>query len=465
MRKFLTEDFMLHSESARKLYHECAAGLPIMDYHCHLQPKEIVEDKKYRNIFELWLGGDHYKWRAMRTNGVKEELITGDAPEKEKFMKWAETVPYLIGNPLFHWTHLELRTYFDFHEMLTKDNAEHVWNLCNEKLQSPEFSARNLIKRSNVEMVGTTDAPADDLHFHAEIKKSGFSTKVLPTYRPDQVLNIEADNFKENVEKVGKAAGVSITSFASMKDAVKQRLEHFKANGCVESDHGLQSVCYVECTEQDAENALKKALHGEKLSEFDIEAYKTQLMLFMWRKYSEYGWVSQYHIGAIRNNNSRMFKQLGPDTGFDSIAHSYYADKLSKFMDTLAKDDQLPKTVLYCLNPSDNEVLGTMLGNFQGGGIQGKIQFGSGWWFNDTKDGMIRQMTALSSLGMLSRFVGMLTDSRSFISYPRHEYFRRIMCNLIGDMVEHGEYPSDYKLLGEIVQNISYYNIKKYLGI
>lgn len=466
MKPFMDENFLLNNETAVKLYHDYAKNMPIFDYHCHLSPKEIAENKRYKNITEVWLGGDHYKWRAMRSNGVDEKYITGDAPDKEKFMKWAETMPKCIGNPLYHWTHLELKRYFGIDKLLSPETAEEIWEKCNEMLQRDEFTARGLIERSNVKALCTTDDPTDTLEHHIAIANDKtFKVKVLPAFRPDKSFNIEKDGFVDWIGKLGKVAGIEIKTFDDLKRALRQRLEFFHKIGCRVSDHAMDPIVYEEGSEEEASLILAKALNYEKLTETEIKKYKTQVMLFLGREYSKLGWVMQLHIGTMRNNNSRMMKLLGPDTGFDATGDYVFAQALSRFLDKLDSTDELPKTILYCLNPRDNDVLATIMGCFQGGGIPGKIQFGSGWWFNDQKDGMIRQMVTLANLGLLSRFVGMLTDSRSFLSYTRHEYFRRILCNLLGEWVEAGEAPNDMKLLGSMVEDICFNNAKNYFGI
>jgi glucuronate isomerase len=466
MKRFMDEDFLLQNEVARKLYHGYAKDMPIFDYHCHLSPKEIAEDRKYRNITELWLGGDHYKWRAMRINGVDERYITGDADDMEKFMKWAETLPACIGNPLYHWTHLELKRYFGIDLLLSPGTAGEIWEKCNTMLKSREFSAKELIKRSNVKVVCTTDDPVDSLEYHLEIAKDkNFGVKVLPAMRPDKGINIDKEGFAGWVGKLGEAAGMKIESFADFKKALIKRLEFFHQAGCRISDHALDPVVFLDGTDEEAGQIFAKALSGQALSIEEIQKYKTRVMIFLGREYARLGWAMQLHIGTIRNVNSRMMKLLGPDTGFDAIGDNVFAQALTKLLDSLNETGQLPKTILYCLNPRDNEVLGSITGCFQGDGIPGKIQFGSAWWFNDQKDGMFRQMTALANLGLLSRFIGMLTDSRSFLSYTRHEYFRRILCNLLGEWVESGEAPNDMELLGNMVRDICYRNAEKYFAL
>lgn len=466
MKAFMDENFLLTNKTAETLYHDYAKDMPIFDFHCHLNPKEIAENKSYKNITEVWLGGDHYKWRAMRSNGVNEKYITGDAPDKEKFMKWAETMTECIGNPLYHWTHLELQRYFGITKLLSPETAEEIWEECNKKLQQPDFTVRGLIKRSNVKVICTTDDPVDSLEYHIAIAKdTSFDVKVLPAFRPDKSFNIDKAGFVEWIGKLGAVVGKEIKTIDDVRDALKQRLEFFHEVGARVSDHALDPVVYEEATDAEVTAILQKALKGEALSECEVKKYKTAVMVFLGKQYARLGWTMQLHIGTIRNNSKRMMRLLGPDTGFDATADYTFAQALANFLDKLDDTDELPKTILYCLNPRDNEVLGTIIGCFQGGIIPGKVQFGSGWWFNDQKDGMIRQMTALSTLGLLSRFVGMLTDSRSFLSYTRHEYFRRILCNLIGEWVEAGEAPNDMKLLGKMVQNISFDNAKNYFGI
>ena len=449
---FINDSFMLKTEAARKLY-AAVKDLPIIDYHCHLSPKMIAEDYKFRNAFDLFLGGDHYKWRQMRTNGIDEEFITGGADEYEKFLAFAKTMPYLIGNPLYHWTHLELKRYFDIDETLDENSCKRIWDKCNECLAKDEFSAKNLIRRSNVEIICTTDDPADTLEYHEQLKD--FETKVLPTFRPDKAVEIGKETFLPYINAIG------VKTYAELEAWMVARIAYFDAHGCRLSDHALE---YVPFALGDAEAVFNKKMAGEELTKEEIDAFKTAVLKVCAKEYTRLGWTMQLHIGALRNNNRRMYEKLGADVGFDSINDLCIAESLSSFMDNLEYDDVLPKTILYTLNPKDNYVLGTMLGNFQKAPTAGKIQFGSGWWFNDQRDGMVSQMRALANLGTLSRFVGMLTDSRSFVSYPRHEYFRRIMCNLIGTWVEDGEYPADYEKLTEIVQGIAYYNSKNYFG-
>ena len=449
---FINDNFMLKTKTARKLY-AMVKDLPIIDYHCHLSPKMIAENYKFKNAYDLFLGGDHYKWRQMRTNGIDEEYITGGADEYEKFLAFAKTMPYLIGNPIYHWTHLELKRYFGIDEVLTEESAKRIWDKCNECLAKDEFRAQELIKRSGVEVICTTDDPIDTLEYHEALK--GFSTKVLPTFRPDKAVEIGKETFIPYIEAAG------IKSFAELEAFMRDRIAYFDAHGCKLSDHALEYVPYAE---GDAEAAFNKRMAGEALTEYEIDSFKTAVLKICAEEYTKRSWAMQLHIGALRNNNRRMYEKLGADVGFDSINDLAIAEKLSAFLNSLEYDDVLPKTILYTLNPKDNYVLGTMLGNFQKAPTAGKIQFGSGWWFNDQRDGMEAQMQALANLGMISRFVGMLTDSRSFVSYTRHEYFRRIMCNLIGKWVEDGEYPCDFKALEKIVTGIAYYNAKNYFG-
>ncbi len=448
----IRDDFMLKNDTALELYN-AIKDLPIIDYHCHLSPKQIAEDYKFKNAFDLFLSGDHYKWRQMRTAGIEERLITGDGDEFEKFYAFAKIMPYLIGNPLYHWTHLELKRYFDIDEPLCEASAHTIWNRCNRLLALDEYSAKNLIRRSGVEVICTTDDPKDTLEYHEMLR--GFETKVLPTFRPDKLVEIGKDTFLPYVESIG------VKSYAELTEWIREKIAYFHAHGCRLSDHGLE---YVAFAVGDAEAAFNKRLMGEDLTRAEEDAYKTAVMKVCAEEYSRLGWTMQLHVGALRNNNRKMFESLGADTGFDSINDLCIAENLSRFLDALEYSDCLPKTILYTLNPKDNYVLGTMLGNFQKSPTAARIQFGSGWWFNDQRDGMEAQMRALANLGMLSKFVGMLTDSRSFVSYPRHEYFRRIMCNLLGTWVEDGEYPRDMYTLKKIAADIAYYNAKSYFG-
>lgn len=451
----INDTFMLTSAVGRRLYEEYAKDLPIIDYHCHLSPEMIACDSRFDNAYALFLGGDHYKWRQMRTNGIDEAYITGDKPDHEKWRMWAKTLPFLIGNPLFHWTQLELKRYFGIDDILTEKNADEIYARINECLKSPEFSARSLIRRSNVKVICTTDDPLSDLGAHKVIRADkSFRTKVLPTFRPDKAVEIGKDGFSDYIEKTGARDFDGLCAFLS------ERIAYFAANGCRLADHGVEYVPYAE---GDASLVFQKKMQGGVLTRNEEDIYKTAVMLHCAREYARHDLAMQLHMGALRNNNTRMFRALGADTGFDSVGDYCQAQSLSRFLDALDRDDLLPKTILYTLNPKDNYVLGTMIGNFQGTPA-GKLQFGAGWWFNDQKDGMVAQMTALANLGMLSRFIGMLTDSRSFLSYPRHEYFRRIFCNLIGTWVEDGEYPDDRDLLRGIVTGVCLKNAEAYFG-
>lgn len=467
MVDFMNDDFLLKNEVSRKLYHEYAKDMPIFDYHCHLSPKEIAENKNYDNLTQLWLYGDHYKWRAMRSNGVDEKYITGDASDYEKFLAFVETIEYCFGNPLYHWSHLELKRYFGIDEVINRKNAEVIWKKANELLHKPEFSTKNLIKNSNVKAVCTTDDPVDSLEYHLEIAKDKeFGVKVLPTFRPDKAMQVEnREEYYKWLNTLGEVTYMDITSFSKLVEALKKRVEYFVNMGCLVTDLSLEEPFFNVVSHDKIEEIFQKILACRELTKEETEAYKTMLFIELGREYKKYDLGMQIHMGAQRNNNSRMFEKLGRDIGMDSIADFSYAKSLSGLLNELEKTGELPKTVLYCLNPKDNEVLGTMIGNFQSGEMPGKMQFGSGWWFLDQKNGMINQMTTLANLGLLRRFVGMLTDSRSFISYTRHEYFRRIMCNLIGTWVEEGEIPYDEELLKAMVQEICYLNAKNYFKL
>ena len=464
MKPFMDKDFLLQTETAKKLFHEQAENLPIIDYHCHLSPQEIAEDHRFNSITELWLGGDHYKWRAMRSNGVEEKYITGDASDWEKFQKWAETMPYCMRNPLYHWTHLELRTAFGINKLLNPNTAREIFDECNEKLKQPEFSARGLMRRYNVEVVCTTDDPADDLKYHIATRYSDFETKVLPTWRPDKAMAI--DNpiaYRAYVEQLSAAANKTIRSYSDLLEALQIRHDFFNSVGCRLSDHGVNEFYADNYTESEISSIFLNVMDGKLPTEKEVRKFRSALLLEGGRMDARSGWTQQFHYGPMRNNNTRMFMKLGPDTGYDSRGTFNTSEAMSRFLDHLDSEGNLAKTILYCINPSDNEMIATMIGNFQEGPTPGKIQFGSGWWFNDQLDGMERQMNALSVLGLLSRFVGMLTDSRSFLSYPRHEYFRRCLCNLIGQDVEDGKLPAEeMPFIEQMVRDISYYNAKRY---
>ncbi|WP_424245248.1 glucuronate isomerase [Elusimicrobium posterum] len=463
MKKFLDKDFLLSTETAKKLYHECAALKPIVDYHCHINPKEIAEDRKFENITQVWLGGDHYKWRQMRSNGVDERFVTGDASDREKFQKWAETLERAIGNPLYHWSHLELRTYFGYEGVLNSDTAEEVWTLCNKKLQEAGMSVRGLIKQSNVKLICTTDDPVDSLEWHQKIMDDKtFDVKVLPAWRPDKALNIEKPTFVDYISQLSKASEIQIKSFADLKEAFKKRLAFFISMGCRATDHALEYVMYRASTEQEIEEIFAKKLNGQAITKEEELKYKTAFMVFAGKEYHKNDLVMELHYGCKRDNNTLMFNKLGPDTGYDCINNYAPSSEMADFLNALNTTDELPLTIIYSLNPYDNASIGTILGCFQDSSAMSKIQQGSAWWFNDHKVGMIDQMTSLANLGLLSNFAGMLTDSRSFLSYTRHAYFRRILCDLIGTWVENGEYPNDMKALNKIVGDISYDNAVRY---
>ncbi len=464
MKEFMNRDFLLETETAKTLFHEYAAKTPILDYHCHINPKEIAEDRKFDNITQVWLGGDHYKWRFMRSCGVEEKYITGDASDYDKFCKWAECLGKAVGNPLFHWSHLELQRYFDYHGVLNKKTADEVWKLCNAKLQEPSMSARNIILRSNVTLICTTDDPIDTLEWHAKIAEDpDFDVKVLPAWRPDKAMYIEKPDYLDYLDKLAAAAGMNyITSFAHLKKALLNRMEYFASMGCTVSDHGMEFVMYSPVSDEELEAIFLKRLNHMILTREEELKFKTSFMIFMGREYHRLNWTMQLHYGVKRDNNVRMYKNIGPDTGFDCISNNSPSWQLADFLNALALTDELPKTIIYSLNPNDNPAIGTIIGCFQDSSAIGKIQQGSAWWFNDHKKGMEEQMTSLANLGNLSGFVGMLTDSRSFLSYTRHEYFRRILCNLLGNWVENGEFPADMETLGEIVTDISYNNAKRY---
>ena len=467
MSRFMSEDFLLDTEFARRLYHDYAKDQPIFDYHCHLPPQQIAENYRFSNLYDIWLKGDHYKWRAMRANGVAEALCTGEASDRDKFAAWARTVPHTIGNPLYHWTHLELRRPFGITDvLLNEQSAERIWQQCNELLAQDAFSARGIMQQMNVKMVGTTDDPLDDLQHHRTVAEdSRFNVKVLPSWRPDKAFNIELESFLPWIQRLEQVADVSVQRFDDLRRALSQRLDHFAAHGCKISDHALDVVVFAEADDATLDGILARRLQGAAPSAEETAQFKTAVLVWLGSEYARRGWAQQYHIGALRNANRRQFDILGPDVGFDSINDAPLAMPLARLLDAQNRQNALPKTILYCLNPRDNEVLATMAGNFQGEGEPGKMQFGSAWWFNDQLDGMQRQMTQLAQIGLLSRFVGMLTDSRSFLSYTRHEYFRRLLCQMIGNWVARGEAPADEALLGQMVQNISFNNARDYFGI
>ena len=465
-RKFIHEDFMLTNSYARELYHESAEKMPIIDYHCHLVPKMIAEDHRFKDLTEVWLGGDHYKWRAMRGNGVPEEFITGNRSSYEKFEKWAETVPYTMRNPLYHWTHLELARVFGIYDILNPSTARAIYDECTEKLQSPEYSGQSLMKKFNVKVVCTTDDPADSLEYHKQIAEHPFGVKVLPAWRPDKAMVIEKpQQYREYIEKLGAAAGMEILSYEDLLTALRKRHDFFHSMGCRLSDHGLETFYAEDFTPEEIDRIFRDTLKGKMPSHEEVLKFRSAILLDFARLDWEKGWAQQFHVGAIRDNNTRMFDILGPDTGYDAIHDVPVAAAGHRFLNRLAMEDKLAKTILYNLNPKDNEVLATMAYTFNDGTVPGKIQLGSGWWFLDQEDGMRKQMNALSALGLFSRFVGMLTDSRSFLSYPRHEYFRRILCSVIGEDIEKGKLPkSEMPFIHQMVKDISYNNAARYFN-
>ena len=463
MKKFLDKNFILETKTAERLYHEHASKMPIIDYHCHLPPEDIASDRKFKNLTRIWLDGDHYKWRAMRTNGVNERYITGDADDFEKFQKWAETVPYTMRNPLYHWTHMELQKPFGIHKILNGDTAKGIYDECTALLQKDEFSCRGLLNQFDVQVVCTTDDPTDSLKHHKAIKESDCGVKVLPTFRPDKAMAVEDQaSFNIYIDKLSEVSDIEISDFNDLIDAIKFRHDFFAKMGGKLSDHGLEQIYAEDFNDHEIKAIFEKIRGGAELNQEEILKFKSAMLIHFGIMDHEKGWTQQFHLGALRNNSSRMVKILGPDTGFDSIGDFEMARPISKFLDKLDSENQLAKTILYNLNPRDNYLMGTMIGNFNDGSIPGKINFGTGWWFLDQKEGMEMQMNALSNLGLLSRFLGMLTDSRSFLSFPRHDYFRRILCNLIGNDVENGELPDDLDWLGQMVENISYNNAKEF---
>ena len=464
MKRFMDKDFMLESRTACELYHNHAEALPIIDYHCHLNPKEVAEDHKFRSITELWLGGDHYKWRALRANGIPEEYITGNASDWEKFQKWAQSVPYMMRNPIYHWTHLELKTAFGIDKILNPDTAKEIYDECNQKLNQSDYSARGLMRRYNVEVVCTTDDPIDSLEYHKAIKESGFECKVLPTWRPDKAQAVENPKaYREYIDKLSQESGIEIKTYTDLIDALKKRHAFFEENGCRLSDHGMDQFFAEDYTQNEIDAIFGKVLSGKELSEQEQLKFKSAMFTDFAVMDAESGWTQQFHFGPQRNNNSKMFAKIGPDTGYDSMGECMTAKSMAKFLDRLNSMDKLAKTIVYNLNPNSSTMVASMLANFQDGTVPGKMQYGAGWWFLDQKYGMIDQMNVLSMQGLLSRFVGMLTDSRSFVSYARHEYFRRIMCNLIAADVENGELPvEEMPRIEEMVRDISYFNAKRF---
>ena len=465
MKPFMDKDFLLSTDTAKQLYHDYAAKMPVLDYHCHINPQEIAEDRKFDNITQVWLGGDHYKWRQMRSNGVEEKYITGDATDREKFQKWAETLEKLIGNPLYHWSHLELQKYFGYTGHLNGDTAQEVWDLCNEKLGQDSMTVRNIIRQSGVTLICTTDDPVDTLEWHEKIAADDtFDVQVLPAWRPDKAMNVEKPDFAAYMARLSDVSGVKVKDFSSLKEALKARMDYFADHKCSVSDHALEYVMYVPADDKEIDAIMAKGLAGQGISREEELKYKTAFMLFVAKEYNRRNWVMQLHYGCKRDNNAYMYQQLGADTGFDCINNYAPSAQMADFLNALSATNEIPKTIIYSLNPNDNASIGTILGCFQAAGANGRIQQGSAWWFNDHKVGMTEQMTSLANLGCLGNFIGMLTDSRSFLSYTRHEYFRRIMCERIGGWVENGEYPDDRKALKKIVEGISYNNAVKYFG-
>ncbi|MFE4114342.1 glucuronate isomerase [Priestia sp. YIM B13448] len=465
MKKFMDDNFLLTNETAAHLYNTYAKDMPIIDYHCHLNPQEIYENKQFETLINVWLDGDHYKWRLMRANGIEEEKITGSASDYEKFLAWAKTVPMTIGNPLYHWTHLELKRFFDIDEILNEHTAPFIWEKANEKLRSGEFGARDLITRSNVKVICTTDDPTDSLEYHMKLRDvQEFETQVLPSFRPDKGLEINQEGFKNWIAKLQDCSHHSIHTYDDLLKALESRARFFHSMGGRLSDHALNKMVYTKTSKEEVSEIFLKAVKGEGVSTEEESKYKSYTLIFLGKLYNELGWAMQFHLHALRNNNTKMFHQLGPDTGYDSMYDGQVAEPLVQLLDQMDVQNSLPKTILYSLNPKDNYVLASIIGSFQGDGIPGKLQLGTAWWFNDQREGMLEQMKALSNIGLFSRFIGMLTDSRSFLSYTRHEYFRRLVCSLIGTWVEEGEMPNDQQLLEQIVKGICYENAKDYFS-
>lgn len=465
MRRFMDQDFLLYSETAKYLYHQYAESLPVIDYHCHISPKDIAIDRKFNDLTEIWLAGDHYKWRAMRTLGIDEYYITGGASPFEKFMKWAEVIPYTLRNPLYHWAHLELKNVFGIEERLCPSTAKAIWEKANTLLHTDAFSCRNIIRKANVEVICTTDDPVDSLKWHQKIKSDQFEVSVLPAWRPDKSVTIEnATAYNIYIDQLASVAGIEIKQYDDLLNALKLRQEYFNQMGCRLSDHGLDAMYAEAFTDSEVNEIFQKVRNGGQASAQEVRIFKSALLYELGRMNSEKGWVQQFHVGAMRNNNTRMFKQLGSDTGFDSIGDEPTARAMSRYFDSLDKQKCLAKTIIYNLNPRDNEIYASMVGNFQGDSVKGKMQWGAAWWFLDQKDGIEKQINTLSAMGVLSCFVGMLTDSRSFMSYSRHEYFRRVICNILGQDIERGELPDDLEFIGKVVQDVCYYNAKNYFN-
>lgn len=465
MKKFLGENFLLQTKTAQRLFHDFAKDMPLIDYHCHLSPDQIAADINFKNLTHAWLHGDHYKWRAMRANGVDESYCTGNKSDYEKFEKWAGTVPYTLRNPLYHWTHLELQRYFNIDKRLDTDTGKNIYDEATANLQTSEYSVRNLLRKMNVKVVCTTDDPIDTLEHHHKIAEDEFELKILPSFRPDKAMNADdAVSFNAYIAMLEAVSGISVTSYNTYLDALKQRHDFFASMNCTVSDHGLEQICITDYTTGEVENAFDKIRSGKNLFPVEIIKLKSDLLYQFALWDHEKGWVQQYHLGALRNNNSRLLKTVGADAGSDSIGDFAQAQSLAKFLNKLDKSNQLTKTILYNVNPADNELMATMAGNFNDGSVKGKVQYGTAWWFLDQKDGMVKQINALSNMGLLSRFVGMITDSRSFLSFPRHEYFRRILCNLFGNEIENGELPNDIKWIGKVVRDICFNNASEYFG-
>jgi glucuronate isomerase len=459
---FIHDNFLLENKFAEELYHNYSKNQPIIDYHNHLNPQFIAEDKIFDNITNVWINGDHYKWRAMRTLGINEKFITGNGSDKDKFMNWAKTVPYTMRNPLYHWTHLELARYFDITELLNEKSAERIYEQASAKVNSAEYSTRNLLSKVNAEFVCTTEDPIDTLEWHQKLAVSDCKTKVSTAFRPDKAILISNEGYNEYIDTLGQVSGISINTYSDLCSALRNRIEYFTKNGSKLSDHGLDQIYFESYTESEVTAIFKKKRENATLTNEEALKFQSAILIYLCETYHEFGWVQQFHLGALRNNNARMHSILGPDTGWDSIGDYPQAQKLSGFLNSLDSKDKLTKTIIYNLNPADNEVMATMIGNFNDGSVKGKVQFGSGWWFLDQKDGMTKQLNALSNMGLISCFIGMLTDSRSFLSFPRHEYFRRILCNLLGDEIKRGELPNDMEWIGKMVSDISYGNAKEY---
>ncbi|MBZ4034018.1 glucuronate isomerase [Flavobacterium sp. 17A] len=461
-KTFINDNFLLENKYAEELYHNYSKNQPIIDYHNHLNPQFIAEDKIFENITQVWINGDHYKWRAMRTLGINEQFVTGNGSDKDKFLNWGKTVPYTMRNPLYHWTHLELARYFDIYDLLNEKSAEKIYLETSEKINSPAYCTQNLLKKVNAELVCTTEDPIDTLEFHQKFANNSTGIKMSTAFRPDKAILIANDGYNAYLDTLGDVSGIAINTYADLQSALRKRIEFFNANGCKLSDHGLNQIDFENFTESEVNAIFKKKRENGELSPEEVLKFHSAILVFLSETYHEFGWVQQFHLGALRNNNARMHRILGPDTGWDSIGDYPQAQKLSAFLNALDSKDKLTKTIIYNLNPADNEVMATMIGNFNDGSVRGKVQFGSGWWFLDQKDGMTKQLNALSNMGLISCFVGMLTDSRSFLSFPRHEYFRRILCNLLGDEIKRGELPNDMEWIGKLVSDISYNNAKEY---